>query len=706
MKGLFEMNIVIIGSGVMGKGIAELISYCGHELVLLDIVPKNADDRNILSKIAVSKMKNGDLQKISIGNIEDDEIFLREADWIIEVIIEDLDIKRNLYNKLEKICKESCIISSNTSTIPLTKLTEGRTRKFQENFMITHFFNPPRYMSLVELVCSEKTSKESKLLISHFLDKELGRKIVYTKDSAGFIANRLGCFWLFTSLAEAFKRRKKVEEVDSLISNLIGIPKTAIFGLFDLIGIDVMNLIYVSLSSELKKNDPFLKLNTENNFLQKMLEKGLKGTKSGGGFYRIIDKDKKIKQVLDLDILEYRDPIYKEVKYQSFSELMEKDDFAWQVMSKTLLYAISLLGEASDNIYSIDQAMRYGYNWKYGPFELIDLLGVSNFLSKISKENIEIPKFLDNANGKNLYKDDLYFDGKEYQQIPKELGIIFLKDLPKKKVLLENKSARIIEIEEGIVILEIISKMAILTIEVFESIIEFFRYQNERFKAFIIFHEKENFSVGGDLKYMLESSSNEELIENYLLLGQKAMLALKYSKIPVIAGLKGMALGGGCELLLHSDFIVAHLDAKVGLVEAKVGLIPSWGGCKELILRSNNKEELEASFDNILTAKVFSNSKEIQNNFKFANYIICPNSDRILAECIALAKKDLKKPFIIHSSIKIDIDLKEDNLNEDLIKVFKTDNGEKIILNKEKEIFKKLLSNENTKKLIKKVIDA
>ncbi len=405
--------------------------------------------------------------------------------------------------------------------------------------------------------------------------------------------------------------------------------------------------------------------------------------------------------------MEYRDPIYEKVKYQSLSELMEKDEFAWQVMSKTLLYAISLLGEASDNIYSIDQAMRYGYNWKYGPFELIDLLGVTNFISKRSKENIETSKFLDNASGKNLYKDDLYFDGKEHKQIPREPGMLFLKDLLKSEILLENKSARIIEIEQGIVILEIISKMAILTIEVFELIIEFFTNPNERFKAFIIFNEKENFSVGGDLKYMLENSSNEELIENYLLLGQKAMLALKYSKIPVIAGLKGMALGGGCELLLHSDFIVAHLDAKVGLVESKIGLIPSWGGCKELILRANNKEELKSSFDNILTAKIFNNSKEIQNNFKFANYIICPNSDRILAECVALAKKDLKKPLDkIHPSIKIDIEVKEDSLNKDLIEVFKTENREKIILNKEREIFKKLLSTENTKELIKKVIDA
>lgn len=701
------MKIVIIGSGVMGGGIAELISWCGHDLTLLDIVPKNSIDRNILSKNALSKMNNGNLERISIGNLEDDEIVLKSADWIIEVIIENLDIKKELYSKLERICKSSCIISSNTSTIPLTKLIEGRSENFQENFIITHFFNPPRYMSLVELVYGERTSRKNRLLIADFLDKELGKKIVYAKDSPGFIANRLGCYWLFIALAETLKKEKKIEETDSLISNLAGIPKTAIFGLFDLIGIDVMSLIYHSLASALKEKDPFLELHKENNFLQKMLEKGLRGRKSGGGFYRFIDKNKIIKQSLDLATLEYRDSISQAIEYQNFNELMEKDELAWQIMSKTLLYSVSLMGEASNDIYSIDQAMRYGYNWKYGPFELIDLLGVDNFISRLIKENIAINSFLENLKGKSLYKENLYFDGKEYKEVTREEGIIYLNDFSNHRIILENESARIIKIEDDIAILEIRSKMAILNLEIFELIIEFFSNIVEKFKALIIFNEKENFSVGGNLKYMLANSSNEEVIENYLQQGQKAMLAIKYSKVPVISGLRGMALGGGCELLLHSDYIIAHIDAKVGLVESKVGLIPSWGGCKELILRAQNNKEMQNFFDNILNAKIFSSTKDIQNNFNFTNYTSIANRDRILGECISLAKKDLKKAAKnLEFSSKINIFEKEDNSNKYLAEIFKTERKEEIILNKEREIFKNLLLNENTKSLIKKVIES
>ncbi len=700
------MKVSVIGSGVMGAGIAELIANYGFKVKLLD-VPQE-ENRNILAQKAKAKMSLYFPDNLEIGNIEDNLNELVDYDWVIEVIIEKIEIKRNLYASLEKICNENSIISSNTSTIPHIQLIEGRSNNFKNRFFITHFFNPPQIMPLVELVTTEFTNKKLESKIVNFLDYNLGKTVIKTKDTPGFIANRLGCYWLLTSINIAIQNKLPIEEIDSLLS-YFGIPKTGAFGLCDLIGIDVMCLISNSLSKSLDKQDEFNSTYLAQELLLNLIENKLIGRKSNKGFYKIaknIDGEK-IVECLDLSSLTYRPEKKLKKSYSNIISLMDDKKYIWEIVSNTLLYAVRLLREASDEIYSIDQAMKLGYNWKYGPFELLDKIGIEYFCSRLKKDKKEIPKLLDKLKTENFYKEGKCFNGKNYEPIKKPEGIIFLSDLSKNKVICQNESARFIELKDKIALLEFTGKLNMADHAVFDIILEFYQHYEAQFSHLIIFNEASFFSVGGNLKFMRDNKDKPNLIEDYLQLGQKAMLAIKYSPITAIAGLKGKALGGGCEFLLHCDYIISSMDNMSGLVESGVGLIPGWGGCKELILRSSSKEQLKQAFINIISGKISNSAYDLKHMIYENNFEICPNPNRVLQKSIEATKLVTKKKQKLANSLALDCKEIISTFNnyqkviaKELSSLFEGNFNEKELLEMERNVFLSLLKNKETQERI------
>ena len=699
-------NIIVIGSGIMGLGIAEQISNAKFKVHLLDIAPEGIQDRNILAKQAISKSTSLTPNNIIPGNIEDDIDLFKSADWIIEVIIENLSIKKSLYEKLDQYCSSNCIISSNTSTIPLEKLIEGRSIKFKENFVITHFFNPPRYMPLLELIVSPFTKTSVIQEISQFIDIYLGKTIINSNDTPGFIANRIGCYWLETALSFAIEMNLSVEEVDSLFGKPLGIPKTAVFGLYDLIGIDVMQLIIKSLSNSLDKNDDFLKASQPHNIITKMINDGLIGRKGKGGFYRVIKNDNgnKVKQVIDLNTGIYKNTAELNIPTSSVSEMFNNNEYISKVLSKILSYTCNLIPEVTTNLNDIDQAMKLGYNWKFGPFELIEMIGIDNFIEKLKLYNIKVPVFLIKSQGKVFYKNDTYFDGTNYVKIPRPKSIIYLKDFKNDPPICYNDSAKIWNIGNEIATIEFISKMAIVDHNVFKLIIDFFDKYSKNFKSLIIANDQNNFSVGANLKFILDNIGNTSLIDEYLKLGQKAMMILKYSKLNIISALKGKALGGGTEFLLHSSAVAAHIETNSGLVETSVGLIPGWGGCKEMILRSNTEDDLIESFKNIILGKVSSSAYELQKMLQLDNFKVVMNSNRVLQESRNLALEGLTNSLNnLRKKINVEWDQIISNMNligydkiiaYELAQLFANNHiTENELLDQEREIFIKLLNN-------------
>lgn len=712
-------NIVVIGSGVMGAGIATQIANSNLKVHLLDIVPIDAVDRNILAKEAIKKISSSlaleeQVNLIIPGNIEDDLEVLSSADWIIEVIIEKIEFKQKLYKKLDEYCKKNVIISSNTSTIPLSGLIDGMSDNFKKNFLITHFFNPPRFMQLVELVYSSFTDKHNIDAMVNFLDINLGKTIVKSNDTPGFIANRIGCYWLLTALHQALEMNMNVEEVDTLMSKPLGIPATGVFGLYDLIGIDVMQLIINSLVNNLNIEDDFVKSNKPCPLVEQMIANNLIGRKGRGGFYRLFkdEQGNKVKEVINLKTGEYKEFTPSVIPYNNIKEVIQNSEYGLKVISKTLSYAANLWGEVSDSLFDIDQAMKLGYNWRYGPFELIDLIGPAYFKQLLEKQKLPIPPILDQVGDGKFYQQNEYFIGTRYVPIKRDKDIILLKDFKRDDAICKNDSASIWNMGEKIAVLEITSKMAILDHDIFNLILSFYQNHSSQFKALIIANDQANFSAGGNLKFMLERAKMKdfEAIEKYLKLGQQAMLQLKYSPIPVVSSHKGVAFGGGAEILLHSSAVVSHVESYGGLVEVGVGVIPGWGGCTELILRSKTAEEKINAFKNIILGNVFTNSYQLQENFKFKNFLMVMNINRMLCESKKLALNltiNYQIP-ILNAPTVIDVDWDEVisslNLNDynqiiakELVKVFSATNLlEENLMNLEREIFTSLLHNQLT----------
>ena len=664
-------RVAVIGAGVMGAKIAAHLANADVETLLLDIVPHDAENRNVLADKAIDDMLKSvpatfvhpNKKKLVIsGNLEDDFDSLKYVDWIIEAIVENLEIKQSLYKRIEAVCKSNVIVSSNTSTIPLEQLAGGSSEGFRKNLLITHFFNPPRYMRLLELVAGADTDSNVLSVIEQFCDKRLGKGIVYCNDTPGFIANRIGIFWMQSSLVAALDHGVTVEEADAVLSApSIGIPKTGIFGLFDLVGVDLHPKVDVSMAALLEQGDAYHTWRRDWQMLNKMIEAGYVGRKGKGGFYRIERSNgTKIKQAMDLQTGEYA-PVKKAeldslsiAKVHGLTGLVAHADrggrYAWTVLSHMMVYAASLLGDAADDIVAIDRAMTLGYNWGLGPFQLIDALGVEHFVAKLEEEGRTIPQFLKNAaKVGGCYRvhqgqsQCLGVDGK-FHNIPRADGVLLLEDIRcNLKPLLTNDSASLWNIGDGVTCFEIHTHMDTLDLQVMDLLEQSIELVSREYKALVIYNEGTHFSTGANLKFMLDLAENGDWnrIETVISAGQTAYLALKRSPFPVVAAPAGMALGGGCELMLHADAILAHVETYAGLVEVGVGLIPAWGGCTALLERFSNNTSLpkgpmpiiNGAFETIGMAKVSSSAHDARDmGLLRPEDGITFNRDRLLAD--------------------------------------------------------------------------
>ena len=665
----------VIGAGLMGGGIAAHIANAGHDVVLLDIVPADGGNRSALAEGAVARMlktdpapfmEKADAKRIATGNIEDHLHLLSDADWIVEAVIERVDAKQAVYAKIDSVRKEGAIVSSNTSTIPSSVLLDGMPEAFARDFLITHFFNPPRYMRLLEVVAGPKTRAEAAAEVCEFADHKLGKGVVPCNDTPGFIANRIGTYWLVAAVRAAVEDGVTVEEADALLSRPIGVPKTGVFGLIDLVGLDLMPLVGRSLRDTLPASDPFHAVYDEPAFIGEMIESGYIGRKGKGGFYRLKpDSETKEKEVRDLASGEYgpaRRPRLESIEEASRSlrALFEYPDktgaYAWRVMSGTLAYAAGLVPEIADDVEAVDRAMRLGYAWKRGPFELIDEVGAAWFAQKLAEEGRDVPPLLQAAaDAGGFYR---IADGRaehlggrgRYTPLVRPEGVLLLSDIKRRtKPLARNASASLWDIGDGVACLEFHAKMNALDTEIMAMVAQSVEIVGGGMKALVIHNEGSNFSVGMNLGLALfvVNVGAWPTIEETAKQGQEAFKALKFAPFPVVGAPSGMALGGGCEVLLHCDAVQAHAESYMGLVEVGVGLVPGWGGCKELMVRAltagrsgfgGAMPAISKVFETIGTAKVSRSAKQARGlGFLREGDGISANRDRLLADAKAKA---------------------------------------------------------------------
>ena len=666
-------KVCVIGAGTMGAGIAAQVANAGVPVLLLDIVPREGDDRDAVAKGAVAKMLKTDpapfmskraAKLVETGNIDDHLGRIAECDWVVEAIVERLDIKQSLYAKIEAVKRPGTAVSSNTSTIPLAKLVEGRSDAFRRDFLITHFFNPPRYMRLLEIVGGPETDPALLDKVIDFTDRAMGKSIVHAHDTPGFIANRVGTYWLAVAINAAMDMGLTVEEADQIGGSPMGVPKTGIFGLVDLVGIDLMPLLSKSLTSTLAEGDPYFDTVREMPLIDRMIAEGHTGRKGKGGFYRL-DRSggKKTKQAIDLSTGEYR----AEAKPAPLPGKAAKDlaalvatpgkvgDYAWAVLGPVLSYAAMLVGEAADEIVGIDDAMRLGYNWKFGPFELIDKLGPGKLAERLAAEGRPVPAILKMAGDKPFYriedgrKQYLAADGASYRDVPRAPGVLLLEDVKRRsQPLARTSSAALWDVGDGVACIEFTGKMNALDGDVMKLIEQAIEIVRERFKALLVYNEASNFSAGANLGlalFALNIAAWGE-VEKSIAEGQKAYKALKYAPFPVVAAPAGLTLGGGCEICLNADAIQAHAETYIGLVETGVGVVPGWGGCGEMIDRWQKSGQLPngpipavvKAFETISTATVAKSAQEAQDLlFLRRGDGITMNRDRLLADARAKA---------------------------------------------------------------------
>jgi 3-hydroxyacyl-CoA dehydrogenase len=663
-------KVCVIGAGVMGAGIAAQVANAGIPVLLLDIVPREGDDRDAVAKGAVAKMLKTDpapfmskraAKLVETGNIDDHLDRVAECDWIVEAIVERLDIKQALYAKLEALKRPGTAVSSNTSTIPLGNLVEGRSAQFKADFLITHFFNPPRYMRLVEIVRGEFTDVAVAEKVEDFVDRFMGKRIVRAKDTPGFIANRIGTYWLAIAINAAMDQGLTVEEADQIGGRPMGVPKTGIFGLVDLVGVDLMPLLSKSLSSTLPAGDPYFDTLRPLPLVDKMIAEGFTGRKGKGGFYRF-DKATRTKLSLDLATGEYR----PEAKPADLPGKTGKDlaaliaepgkigTYAWTILGSVLSYAAMLVGEAADDVVAIDDAMKLGYNWKYGPFELIDRMGPGVLAARLAEEGRDIPAILKTAGDRTFYRVEngqrqYLTAGGDYADVPRADGVELLEDIKlRSQPILQNLSASLWDVGDGVAALEFHTKMNALDDQVVALINEAIPIVRERFKALVVYNEASNFSAGANLGAAMFAvgAGLWDMVEASVKGGQQAYKALKYAPFPVVSAPAGLALGGGCEILLHSDAVQAHAETYAGLVECGVGLVPGWGGNGEMLDRWTKSRTLPNGpmpvltkvFQSISTAVVAKSAAEAKEMMILRKDDgITMNRDRLLADAKAKA---------------------------------------------------------------------
>ena len=592
-------KVVVIGSGTMGSGIAAHLCNANIPVTLLDLkteISEKARERIHKSKppLLLDKSK---INNIKVGNIIDNFNVVKDADWVVEAVVERIDIKHQIYEKIFKERKDGAIVSSNTSSIPIKVLSEHLTEVEKKDFCITHFFNPVRYMGLLEIVKNENNDLNKINQLKEFCEIELGKGAIICNDTPGFIGNRIGVYAMQIAMTEAFKMKLSVEEADSIFGRPMGIPKTGVFGLYDLIGIDLMADVLKSFIKELPETDKLHEVAKEIPLVKKLIETGYTGRKGKGGFYRMNKTGTtKVMEAINLETCNYSTSKKVDIKSDKVDLkrlINRKDkygDYAWSVLSKIIKYSSSLVPGITKEFNDIDEAMRLGFNWSKGPFEMLEEIGVENFFDKVDefKGNNFLEKLSKNKD------EGFYGERQKYTNI-ETLG----KVKRTASSIDGNDSAKIYRFNDYNIV-EFTTKANALNYDSMDAL------KKATDKPLIIINESMQFSAGVNLTYTMGFADKNDLksIEKFIKYFQETCKHLKYSKHPVISAPSGLTLGGGFEVMVQSNFVASHTNIVIGLVETIVGLIPAGGGCKEMLARWLDTDEAKVD-PNYASLKVF-----------------------------------------------------------------------------------------------------
>ena len=652
----------------MGAGIAGQAANAGCDVLLLDLASEG-DNVNALAQRGLDRISNpADLGLISdaakarirVGNIRDDFDTLSECDWIAEAILERLDLKKDLYKKLDAVIKDTAIVSSNTSTIPIKLLVEDMPLAFRKRFAITHFFNPVRFMPLLELVAGEDTDVEIMDTLHAFCDRDLGKGVVPCRDTPGFLGNRVGCFAIQTALHTAFEMGMSPQEADAIFGRPMGIPKTGVFGLYDLIGIDLMSDVASSLVSILPQGDAFHDVGAKLDLMQTMIANGQRGRKTGAGFYRFKDGEK---QVIDLVGGEYAAAqslsiaIANKAEKEGLIHLLNADgkygDYAWAVMSRVLSYAASLVPEVGDNPVAVDDAMKMGYNWIKGPFELMDEIGADYLIERLESEKRAVPEYLREARGSSFYNADagalkVRGFGGTWKAATRPEGTLRFNDAKKTLTAKAQNADASFYVVDNIALVEFHSKANALdagSMQILDAALDAVPAQG--LTGLVVHNDAQHFSCGVNLRAVRSffEAENWDGLDAFLGHFQRTVHKLARADFPVVVAPVGLSLGGGFEVVLHAKQVICHANSNMGLVESGVGLIPGGGGCKETLYRwiESKDGDVEAAaweafmslgFGKTASSPVLARDLAmLRGNDRFVN-----NRDRLLSEALAAVK--------------------------------------------------------------------
>ncbi|MCT3809349.1 3-hydroxyacyl-CoA dehydrogenase [Elizabethkingia anophelis] len=702
-------HVTVLGSGIMGSGIAAHFANIGVEVLLLDIVPNQLTDaetakgltledkavRNRIASESLQKLPKASpallyspkfVSRITAGNFDDDLEKIKNTDWIIEVVVERLDIKKSVYEKIEKYRKPGTLVSSNTSGIPIHFLIEGRSDDFKKYFAGTHFFNPVRYLPLLEIIPTPETDPEIVNFYMEYGAKFLGKTTVLAKDTPAFIANRIGTFGIMNLFHSVKKLGLTVGEIDKLTGPVIGRPKSATFRTADVVGLDTLVHVANGIYGSGAESDTFKDQFVLPDFVQYMIDNKLLGSKTDAGFFKKVKNADGKSEILGLNLetLQYEPqgkasfPTLELTKtidrpIDRFKVLIGGKDkageFYRQMLGALFAYASNKVPEISDEIYKIDDALRAGFGWENGPFEIWDAVGVQKGIELAKEAGYEVSDWVKNmAEGTSFYKineegQKTFFNEKanQYANIPGQDAFIILDNIRKNKTLWSNSGSAIEDLGNGIINFEIRSKMNSLGGEVLDGLNRAIDLAEKEYDGLVIGNQAANFSVGANLAMILMMAVDQDwddlnMAINYF---QQSMMRVRYSSIPVVVAPHGMTLGGGCEMTMHADRVVAAAETYIGLVEFGVGVIPGGGGSKELTVRTMKEviaddvktNRLRDAFMNIAMAKVATSAYEAYDMGILQKHkdIVVVNKNRQIAEAkqvaLQLAEQGYTQPI-------------------------------------------------------------
>lgn len=698
----------VLGAGTMGAGIAAHLANAGVPVLLLDIAPRelnkeeeakglSLDDKGVKNRIANAGLEAAKKAKpaafftpaqvalVQVGNFTDDMARIKDCDFVIEAVVENLEIKRKLYAEVDKHRKQNSIIASNTSGIPIKSIAEGFSENFRQHFLGVHFFNPPRYLHLCELIATEWTSPEVMCSIHGFINERLGKGIVLAKDRPNFVANRIGVYASMHAIKTMLDDGYTIEEIDKITGPVLGRPKSATFRTSDVVGIDVMNHVAGNLYEGVPEDDE-RDVFAAPEILKQMIGRGILGAKSGGGFYQKQKGEKKEIWTLDHASLEYR-PAEK-VKLpaldaaKNIENLPERiktlvwgkdrvGTFLWKELSATLLYSAKRIPEIADTIVEVDNGLRWGFGWELGPFETWDAIGVEKSVAKMKEEGRAIPANIEamlSAGATSFYKTEngarhFYdFASNSYKPVAEQPGVLVLKDIKERtNVIKKNAGASLIDIGDGVACLEFHSKMNAIGGDTMQMVKFALTEVEKNFQGLVVGNQSSVFSAGANVMLILLAAQEEDWDELDLVVRefQRMTMSLRYSAKPVVVAPFNLTIGGGCEVVLHADRVRASAETYMGLVEVGVGLIPAGGGTKEMLLRAMDKVKtlkdadpfpfVKQTFETLALAKVSTSAEEARHlGFLQDDDVITMNPDRLIAdakqEVLALAHTGYVEP--------------------------------------------------------------